>query len=52
MNGQTQYRKKNRHRSAKWSKSVAEYLEEQGKLIPNDKLDKRHPKIKNPDKFK
>lgn len=31
-----------------WQKSVADIMEEQGYLIPNEKLDPKHPKIKNP----
>lgn len=38
--------------NGKWSKSVAEYMQEQGKFIANENLSKRHIKIKHPELFK
>lgn len=36
----------------KWSKSVADYIQEQGMLVANQDLSPKHPKIKNPHLFK
>lgn len=38
--------------SGKWSKSVAQLMEDQGKFIPNEKLSKDHVKMKKPHLFK
>jgi len=45
--------RKSRGNPGKWQKSVAQYMEEQGKkYIKNEDLSPKHDKIKNPNKYK
>jgi hypothetical protein len=46
-------KKRNRGHSSKWQKSVAQYLEDNGKVfIANENLDKKHVRIAKPELFK
>ncbi len=48
MGGTSRYKKGASKLRAGWQVSVAEIMEDMGKFIPNEKLDPKHPKIKNP----
>ncbi len=47
-------KRKTPHKSSggKWSKSVADLLQDQGKFVANENLSVNHPKIKTPNVFK